>query len=283
MRFEAPQDEQTTMLLTAEIVCERGAVLRDATPSDLPLIREIFARGNDVPYDLAAVAEEKCFGDGFDGTPRVRISGEHGVAVTCGKTLRILCVGREHRGRGIGSALLADSGAQVIGSEAGNYFVAGVPAGSPIVNWLTTRGYREKSRSSDLVVDDLDRFSAPANVERWTGEAPVLHWIEQQFGPVWRFEVARATAFVLRDGRRIAGFAALEGNNRNLGTFGPTGVAREFRGRGFGTLLLHASLAELHRLGYARAIIPWTGAIDFYRKACGARVALDLVTLVRTP
>jgi len=268
------------MLLTAEIVCERGAVLlRDATPADLPLIREIFARGNDVPYDLTRVAEEKCFGDGVEGAPRVRIAEEHGVAVTCGKFLRVIAVDREHRGRGIGSALLEDSGARVIGAEAGNYFVAGVPAGSVMVNWLTKRGYREKSRTSDLIVEQLERFSISADVVRWTGEAPILHWIEQQFGPIWRFEVARASAFVIKG----VGFAAHEGNNRGLGTFGPTGIAREYRGRGLGTLLLHASLADLHRIGYTRAIIPWTGAIDFYRKACGARVALDLVTMVRMP
>jgi GNAT superfamily N-acetyltransferase len=271
------------MLLTAEIVCERGAVLlREATLHDLPLIRDIFARGNDVPYDLARVAEEKCFGAGVAGAPRVRIAEEHGVAVTCGRTLRVIAVDREHRGRGIGSALLEDSSATVIGAEAGNYFVAGVPAGSPMVNWLTNRGYEEKSRTSDLIVEQLERFSIPADVVRWTGEAPILHWIEQQFGPIWRFEVARASAFVVKEGRRIIGFSAHEGNNRGLGTFGPTGIAREYRGRGFGTLLLHASLADLYRMGYSRAIIPWTGAIDFYRKACGARVALDLVSMVRT-
>jgi len=255
-------------------------VLRTATPDDLPLIRDIFARGNDIPYDLGRVAEEKCFGAGVEGTPRVRIADEHGVAVTCGKKLRVIAVDRAHRARGVGSALLEDSGASVIGSEAGNYFIAGVPAGSPMVNWLTKRGYREKSRSNDLVVEQLDRFAIPPQVVR--ADESVLDFVEHHFGASWRFEVARATAFVIKEGRRIIGFAAHEGNNRGLGTFGPTGVAREHRGRGLGTLLLHASLADLHRLGYTRAIIPWTGAIDFYRKACGARVALDLVTMVRT-
>jgi GNAT superfamily N-acetyltransferase len=255
--------------------------MRDATFSDLALIREILARGNEIPYDLARVAEEKCFGDGFEGKPRARIADDHGVAVTCGNVLRILAVDREHRGRGIGSALLADSGASVIGAEPGNYFVAGVPAGSTMVNWLTKRGYRERSRVNDLVVEQLDSFSIPPEVV--PADAKVLDFVEHHFGPIWRFEVARATAFVIRQGRRIIGFAAHEGNNRGLGTFGPTGVAREFRGRGFGRLLLHASLADLHRLGYERAIIPWTGAIDFYRKACGARAALDLVTMIKTP
>jgi len=54
-------------------------MLRTATRADLPLIRDILARGNDVPYDLAAVAEEKAFGAGFRGAPRVRICDDHGV------------------------------------------------------------------------------------------------------------------------------------------------------------------------------------------------------------
>jgi hypothetical protein len=33
---------------------------------------------------------------------------------------------------------------------------------------------------------------------------------------------------------------------------------------------LLASLADLHRLGYDRAVIPWTDAFDFYRKCSGA-------------
>ena len=263
----------------------RPNTIRDATRADLPLILDIFARGNDIPYELARVAEEKCFGDGVEGKPRVRICEERGVAVTCGRALRILCVDREHRRRGIGSALLADSNASVIGAEAGNYFVAGVPPVA-MVNWLTKRGYREKSRVNDLVVERLD-FAIPPEVKR-AGER-ALEFVEHHFGPIWRFEVERAmhndppTAFVIEHRGRIVAFSAHEANNRGLGTFGPTGVAREHRGRGFGAALLHASLADLKRLGYTRAIIPWTGAIDFYRKSCGARVALDLVIMVKTP
>ena len=49
--------------------------------------------------------------------------------------------------------------------------------------------------------------------------------------------------------------------------------------RGLGARLLHASLADLHRLSYQSAVIPWTDAIEFYRKACGATVAERFVTL----
>jgi len=52
--------------------------------------------------------------------------------------------------------------------------------------------------------------------------------------------------------------------------FGPTGVAEPLRGSGLGRDLLRASLADLRELGYSRVVIPWTDAIDFYRKSCGA-------------
>jgi len=48
------------------------------------------------------------------GVPVVRVYGNDlGVAVTCGKFLRILGVDRAHRRQGIGSALLDDSQATV--------------------------------------------------------------------------------------------------------------------------------------------------------------------------
>src|SRR5438874_2837504 len=101
-------------------------MIRTASSADLPRIRELFARANDAPYDLARVAEEKCFGAGVEGEPRVRVFGDfEGVAVTCGKYLRVLAVDREKRRRGIGSALLADTDARVAFAEPGNYFTPG--------------------------------------------------------------------------------------------------------------------------------------------------------------
>jgi len=110
----------------------------------------------------------------------------------------------------------------------------------------------------------------------------VLDFIERQFGRIWRFEAARAPLlFYAEHGGEIAGFAAHDANNRGLGWFGPTGVDKALRGRGIGGRLLLASLADLRRRGYRQAVIPWTDAIDFYRKACGAEVAERFVTLRR--
>jgi len=268
-------------------------VIRTATRADLPRIAALFARANDAPYDLGIVADEKCFGAGVSGDAEVRVYGDFaGVSVTCGKALRILAVDRDQRRRGIGDALLGDAearGARIVAAEAGNYFTPGVVASDTnTVGFFVHRGYGEIARTQNLVVEVGSREWG-VGVVRATRQnrERVLAFIEKEFGRIWRFEASRAfendppTMFYVEVDGEIAGFAAHDANNRGLGFFGPTGVARVHRGRGLGGRLLQASLADLGRLGYERAIIAWTDAIDFYRKTCGATVADRFVTLGR--
>lgn len=252
----------------------------------------MFASANDGPYDLVRVAEEKCFGAGVNGNAEVRIYGDFaGVSVTCGKSLRILAVDRAQRRRGIGSALLGDAearGARIVAAEAGNYFTPGVAASdTATIEFFTHRGYNEIARTQNLVAGvERGEWGAAVRATQATRDR-VLHFIEKEFGRIWRFEASHsfandpATLVYLEADGEIAGFAAHEANNRGLGFFGPTGVARAQRGKGLGASLLRASLADLHRLGYERVIIPWTDAIDFYRKTCGATVSDHFVTLAR--
>lgn len=267
--------------------------LHRAIPPDLPRIRELFARANDAPYDLARVAEEKCFGDGVAGAPEVRVYGDFaGVSVTCGRALRILAVDRAQRGRGIGTALLRDAeerGATIVAAEAGNYFTPGVAMNDETtLAFFRARGYAEVATTQNLIVNELpsaigERRASSADRER------ILAFIEREFGRIWRFEAARAfdndppTMFVADDDSEVVGFAAHDANNRGLGFFGPTGVVRSQRGQGIGARLLRASLADLRRLGHDRAIIPWTDALAFYAKSCGATVHERFVTFSRTP
>jgi len=264
-------------------------VIRVATRADLPRIVELFAKANDAPYELVVVAAEKCFGAGVNGDPIVSIFGDFaGVSVTCGKSLRVLAVDRSQRRRGIGSALLADAeshGARIAAAEAGNYFTPGVvTSDAATIDFFTKRGYRETANTYNLLATNLPD-EIPEGVRRVTDATRdrVLTFIEKEFGRIWRFEASNAkdNLFYVEVGDQIAGFAAHDANNRGLGFFGPTGVALAHRGRGLGGCLLQASLADLRRLGYERAIIPWTDAIDFYRKACGATVAHQFVTLAR--
>jgi GNAT superfamily N-acetyltransferase len=250
-------------------------LIRTATRTDLPRIVEILRRGNDTAYDIEAVAEEKCFGHGFTGEPRVRLFGDEGVAVTCGKYLRLIAVDRDRRGRGVGTALLRDAAAEVIGAEPGNYFTPGVLHDQ--AGFFLRRGYKETASTWNL------HMSFPAERGIWAGgEKPasptpeMLDFVRQHFGRIWEFEAARAeTAFYLED----TAFAVVEANNRGLGTFGPTGVAKAKRGLGHGRTLLRAALTHLAAKGYDRAIIPWTDAVEFYRRSCGAEPAHRFVTL----
>lgn len=255
--------------------------IRTATPADLAALRELFARANDAPYDLATVAEEKCFGDGIAGAPVARVCERDGqflgAVVTCGKWLRILAVDRDHRNRGIGTTLLEDAKATVIAAEPGNYFTPGVlePA------FFIKRGYREKAKTWNLEVE-LDGFDDIA--QRAEDRDRVLNFIEREFGRIWRFEAAKApTIFIEEHEGEIAGFAAHDANNHGLGFFGPTGVKTSLRGRGIGGRLVRASLADLRRLGYRKAVIPWTDALDFYAKCCGAKPAHQFVAVDSAP
>jgi GNAT superfamily N-acetyltransferase len=269
-------------------------MIRTASPHDLPALRALFARANDTPYDLVAVAEEKCFGAGVSGQPVVRVWGDvEGAAVTCGRYLRILVVDRAARHRGIATALLEDAesrGVQVIAAEPGNYFTPGVPmddAGA--IAFFHARGYIETRWTWNLEAA-LDGLAAPAlPVRRPTHEESdrVLAFIEKEFGAIWRFEASKAfeadlpNAVISEEQGVITGFAVHDVNNRGLGFFGPTGVSKELRGRGYGGALLLASLADMRRLGFPRAVIPWTDALEFYRKIANAEPTLRFAALAK--
>jgi len=275
-------------------------VIRTATRDDLPALRALFERANDAPYDLAAVAEEKCFGDGIAGAPVTRVIEEDAqviaAAVQCGRWLRILVVDRAHRRRGLGSSLIGD--ATVIAAEPGNYFVPGVPmrdAGSRA--FFAARGFTEGAVTWNLHVSlriaaarRIEETDGGLRARRSTGDERdrVLEFVEREFGRIWRFEAAKAferetpPAFITEEDGTLTGFAVHDVNNRGLGWFGPTGVAKSMRGRGIGARLLLASLADLQEMGYERVIIPWTDALDFYRKVCGAEPAEQFVAFEKT-
>jgi len=260
-------------------------MIRPATLADLPSIRPLLDEANDMPYDLRAVAEEKCFERGYEGAAVARIAGDFdGISVTCGKYLRLLGVRRAAHGRGIGTALLRDAesrGASVVAAEPGNYFTPGVL--ESMAPFFRKGGYAETATTNNLVCDTPVGWRGSARVARNGQRSRVLEFIEEHFGPIWRFEAARsATIVYVEHEGAVAGFATHEANNQGLGWFGPTGVAKELRGLGYGRELLLASLADLRRLGYDRAVIPWTDAVEFYRKSCNARLAHRFVILRRS-
>jgi mycothiol synthase len=287
--------------------------IREAGRDDLEAIRNLFREANEVPYDLALVAEEKCFGAGVKGPPETLLAVDHdamiqGVVVTCGNAIRILAVRRSARRLGIGSALLAAAEERlqgtrlVIGAEAGNYFTPGVlDRDEETLRFFTHRGYQRSGETDNLSVDVTPaERTLPAELTPPSAELPgrpyrasharrseVLSWIERQFGAIWRFESEpsfdrdEVTMFLVDSEGSIAGFAAHDANNRGLGFFGPTGVSSKLRGRGLGRLLLLASLADLRARGFSRVVIPWTDALEFYRKSCGAVPEHHFIQLTR--
>ncbi len=251
----------------------------------LSRLRDLALRASDAPYDLAAVIEEKCFGHGYSGEPVARVVEEagtvRGLSVTCGEYLRLIVVDRGYRRRGIGSALLGN--VRVIGAEPGNYFTPGVvESDDATIAFLRARGFSEKASTWNMSVaprpelSDAQGVVAPAQSDR----ERFLSFVEREFGPIWRFEAA--LAFDSPTPRALwieeTGFVVWEANNRGLGTFGPTGVAKVHRGKGHGRQLLLAALSKLRTLGYEHVTIPWTDAIDFYRGSCGAEPAHRFIT-----
>ena len=248
-------------------------MIRTGARDDLSRIAALFAGANDGPSDLGRVAEEKCFGAGVSGDAAVRIYGDFaGVSVTCGKALRILAVDREQRRRGVGSALLHEAearGARIVAAEAGNYFTPGVVASdTATIGFFTHRGYKEIARTQNLVAV-VGGWQWGKEVVRATDATRerVLDFIEKEFGRIWRFEASHAfendppTLVYVEVDDEIAGFAAHEANNRGLGFFGPTGVARAHRGRGLGASLLRADTG-VEAGNHAQRMIVAVGLFD---------------------
>jgi mycothiol synthase len=274
--------------------------LAPATARDLPGIIELLRDANDTSYDLAAVAEEKCFGAGVGGSPRPLLATLEGrlvgVVVSCGRSVRILAVERRHRRRQVGSILLREAEKQIgesgqtvadAGAEAGNYFIPGIPAEDEGARrFFHLHGYEplpEEPVNLLVSLRNNPRIDAPpitpVRRARADERGTVLAFAQKIFARAWRLEAERAfehaepTLFVAEQDGKIVGFSAHDANNRGLGFFGPAGVVKEHRGRGLGRDLLLASLRDLRRMRFTETIITWAAAHDFYRRACGAEIA----------
>lgn len=267
-------------------------MIRDAVKDDMEAIRDLLRESNSTPYDIARVVEEKCFAPGYWGESFAEVDEEEdelrGICVTSGRFIRLLAVHPRWRRRGIGTGLLhhteKNHKARTAIAEPGNYFTPGViSTDTASVAFFRARGYIETRWTYNLDVElaVLPELPPGATVRRATlaDRGRLLRFTAWNFGRVWRYECEHAfegtepKAFLVEADGQIAGFSVHDVNNRGLGFFGPTGVREDLRGHGFGRQLLLASLADLRRLGYTRAVIPWTEAIDFYRKSCGAQLA----------
>jgi phosphoribosylglycinamide formyltransferase 1 len=150
-------------------------------------------------------------------------------------------------------------------------------------------------RLSNLVVELDARFEATAapadtggvHVVSTPADERTLAWIDQEFGGTWSSEVRLGSNVLAFRGDEPVGFATFDPKGlrfkwlrgaaleRDVGIFGPFGVARSERGSGLGTLLLQRALAHLRDRGFTRALIAAVGSerlIRYYGEAVGARV-----------
>jgi phosphoribosylglycinamide formyltransferase-1 len=114
-------------------------------------------------------------------------------------------------------------------------------------------------------------------------------WIDWKFAPSWWSSEARVAEvwYAIAPDGDIAGFAAFDPqglrfpwllayrDRRDVGIFGPYGVAPEHRATGIGEALLTAGLVSLRRKGYAHALIPAVGGerlIAMYQTRANARI-----------
>lgn len=273
---------------------EMTVITADAS-GRLETLEPVLRDADGSPYDLMKVAAEKCYGDGYAGPASLLVAGSpakpDGFAVYCGNTIRLLSVRKDARRRGIATALVEEARNRMrrdghrrmrLGAEAGNYLTPGVWSEAPALNEFAERlGFLVEAEAVDLVVELAALPSAQSTRVRRAAQGDrsrVLHFIEQEFGRVWRFETNRAfendppSIFIAEERGEIIGFSAAEANNRGLGSYGPAGVRSDHRKTGIGRDLLLASMNDLRERGYARSIVPWAAAIPFYERVAQAKV-----------
>jgi len=109
-------------------------------------------------------------------------------------------------------------------------------------------------RAAIVDKDEIVRFVA----EEFTDEDVWVHECEYALlhDPI--------SCYIATYDKNIIGFACYDATAK--GFFGPTGVRRDFRGKGAGAALLLKCLAAMKEQGYGYAVIGWVSDADkFYR------------------
>jgi GNAT superfamily N-acetyltransferase len=215
----------------------------------------------------------------------------------------LLVVPAEHRGRGIGRALLAEIERRLITAGATCLRIRGNPPThawpgidircTPAACLAESAGYQRLRDAHNMLVDLAvahlgGLLTTDADVARLAGlgvevrrgepkdEAALRAWVGTEFGGSWAEECSMALRnepptlhVAVRDGAYL-GFAA-HGAQR-VPVFGPMGTAEAARGLGIGAVLLRRCLADQHDAGVPVAEIGWVGPVRFYSRAVGARL-----------
>jgi mycothiol synthase len=239
------------------------------TPREPSSVDNVKRRLERQPERLYLVAEEsgRIVGLGFAGPSQ---SPE--------RTALVVRVLREHRRRGIGSALLEQVLAHASSLRA--EWVSGMveEGDAEAVGWVRRRGFEEYDRQVELsrqLAPDEDEPRPPEGIELVTLDEPRLHeayavWVEgfpdmpitpQIPAPSYEEwleeEVSGPVTFVALDQGRVVGAAALLDRTDGLAEHGLTAVLRSHRGRGIATALKQALIHWAAGQGY-RELTTWT-------------------------
>jgi mycothiol synthase len=221
--------------------------------------------------------------------------------------VKVIAVDAAHRRRDVGRHLLAvleeaamEAGASAmqVGGSAPAYWWPGVDtAAADTLAFFAACGYE---RPADHTATNLDvdltahealvRHPAPPDLPMRrlaAADRPAFEdWLREVWGDAWAAEgtaaLARepASCFVAVEDGRYLGFAAYDTNR--AGWFGPMGTDPSATGRGVGSALLRACLADYLDAGRTRCEIAWVGPVDFYARTVGAVPGRTFVALTKS-
>lgn len=264
---------------------KQASILDDDFDPDVSIVARARASGDIVGAFLAIIRRAK-----------VTVRGKEFTYTFT--TLNMFCVHPGHRRQGIGSALLGELLSRLrrkkrrkvrLMASAPNYLFPGLdPRYTAAVFFLKKNGFtRGKGEKQNLLYTiPATMMEPPSSIAGFTirraiatDEPGVTAYIKKAHPGFWASEVQLAfrrdpvPTFIAVDGDGVVvGFASH--SIQFPGSFGPTGVSKEVRGKGVGGVLLRWCAWDLKAGGSTKMIIMWVEGetMKFYSKAIGARV-----------
>lgn len=218
-----------------------------------------------------------------------RLRGDPDVGVVATVTtgdqgfVRLVAVAREHRGHGVGRALLAAgeddlraAGATsvTVGADAPYYLWPGVDVREIGLCCLLERAKYARGEANCNM--DVDLAAIPPDPGGWTlateADVPELERWSATHWEHWRAEILRAAAretlVITRDADGVAAVCAYDVTRRGL--LGPVAVRPDLLGRGRGVPALLGALHTLRTAGRDRVEVAWVGPLVPYARVGGA-------------
>lgn len=203
-----------------------------------------------------------------------------GFAVTCGNTLRLLCVLPEMRGNGLGTSLLKRTEKHIISVGYDRAELGGTDSelfiGAPesAADFFRKRGYSLTDRVAEMYgTPETLRTApeAPADFGLFHGDGLIdaVSAVE----PEWTQYFNGGEIFCGTVGGKIASFCIIDddmeclfSDGSRIGSIGCVGTVPEFRRRGIGLKMVELAARELYRRGCGKIFIHYTDVYDWYSR-----------------